>query len=198
MLESKKPLIELEYRACISEGDFLRLRDFFNDHANNLGDDNKDTFFFIWPDKVVKVVCNDKTQKAKIVLKPGRVGKCSHFEEYELALQPEDVDRAVDFIKMFGPEDVQYTYQFRTNYVYKGVEIALKYTESWGFHIELEIMMSDISQKEEAEKKIREVADELGLIIMTDEELKEYTDSIDGGHMFGIYKKDNFPYQNFL
>ncbi|MCL5016131.1 MAG: hypothetical protein M1312_00740 [Patescibacteria group bacterium] len=189
-----KPSIELEYRACISEKDFLRLKDFLVKNGTTLENDNKDTYFFIWEDKVIKVVSNPTTKKAKMSLKPGRIGKQSHFNEAEITLATDQVDRAVQFCRNLKPDDTQFVYQFRTNYSYKGVEIALKYTQSWGFHAELEMMLERIEEKDEADKKIKDVADELGLRIMSDDELASYTAKIDSGQKFGAYSKENFPY----
>ena len=55
------------------------------------------------------------------------------------------------------------------------MEVALKYSEVWGHHLELEIMIADIKEKEQAEKKIREAANDLNIKLMTDEELAEFT-----------------------
>ena len=67
------------------------------------------------------------------------------------------------------------SFQKRHNYLFKGVEIALKYSDVWQYHLELEILINDEDKKIVAEKRIYEVADELGVRIMTDEELKEFT-----------------------
>ena len=186
--------IELEYGACITEADYLRLRDFLSKEGKTIGSDNKDTHFFIWLDKVVKVVFNKDSEKAKISLKPGRIGKQSHFDEIELLIDIGQAEKAVEFFKTMSPDDIQFVYQFRTNYEYKGVEIALKYTRSWGFHVELEIMLDSVEEKEKADLRIKKVASELGLEIMQDDELAEYTTKIDSGHNFGIYTKEDFPY----
>lgn len=188
--------IELEYRACISEEDFLRLREFLSENGRTIGNDNKDTYFFIWSDKVIKVVFNKESGKAKISLKPGRIGEQSHFNEIELKIDANEAEKAVELFKILNPEDIQFVYQFRTNYEYKGIEIALKYTRSWGFHLELEIMLTDLDEKDAATNKILEVADELGLRIMENSELAEYTAKIDSGYNFGSYSKEEFPYNN--
>lgn len=189
--------IELEYRACIREKDFVYLQNFLSRNGKVIGNDNKDTYFFIWKDKVVKVVFNKESGNAKISLKPGRIGKQDHFNEVEFKIDINDVEKAIELFKILDPEDTQYTYQFRVNYEYNGVEIALKYTQSWGFHLELEIMLDSIKKKNIAINKIFEVAKELGVTIMTNKELSEYTAKIDLGHNFGNYTKENFPYYNY-
>ncbi len=186
--------IEIEYRSLITEDDFLRLRNFLAENAEKLGEDNKDTFFYLWPDKVIKVVENNSTGKAKISLKPGRIGKQSFFHETELAVVPSEVAIAKQFCENLEPEKIMNAYQFRTNYLYKGVEIALKYTESWGFHMEFEIIVDNVAKQEEAEAVIRSVTEELGTQIMTDPELAVFTASIEAGKNYGAYSKENFPH----
>ncbi len=188
------PTIEIEHRALVSEQDFLRLREYLNANAENLGNDNKDTFFYIWPDKVIKVVSNMETGKAKMALKPGRLHKQSHFHESELTIMIHEVEQAKTFCEALEPEKIMRAYQFRTNYLFKGVELALKYTESFGFHMELEIMVDDLHKKDAAEQQIQTVAQELGIKLLTDEDLKKVTIELEGGMNYGTYTNENFPY----
>lgn len=78
-----------------------------------------------------------------------------------------------------------HSFQKRHNYLYKGVELALKWSEIWGYHLELEIVVTDQNQKAAAESKIFAVTKDLGIKIMTDEELKEFTEKAEAD-----YKKD--------
>ena len=64
--------------------------------------------------------------------------------------------------------------QKRTNYEYRGVEIALKWSEDWGYHAELEIMIPDLSEKEVADARITEVAKNLSISLMTEEEISTF------------------------
>jgi adenylate cyclase class IV len=186
--------IEIEHRSLITEQDFLRLREFLNSNAENLGNDNKDTFFYVWSDKVIKVVENKETGKAKMVLKPGRLHKQSHFHESELTILAAEVEQAKIFCESLEPEKIMRAYQFRTNYKFKGVELALKYTQSFGFHMELEVMVDDLSKKPEAEQQIENVARELDIKLLNDEDLKKLTVELEGGMNYGEYTNENFPY----
>lgn len=188
------PTVEIEYRSLITEDDFLRLRKFLGENAKLLGEDNKDTVFYIWPDKVIKVANNESTGKAKIALKPGRMYKQAFFHETELTVLPDEVEKAKQFCKGLEPEKVMEAYQFRTNYLFKGVEIALKYTESFGFHLEFEIMVDDVAKKEEAENVIRSAAEELGVSILTDQQLAVVTVELEGGIKYGQYSREDFPH----
>ena len=77
------------------------------------------------------------------------------------------------------PAQLIHNDQKRHNFLYKGVEIAVKYSIDWGYHAELEIVINDARDKEIAETQIREVAEELGLRLMTDEEVLQFTSEIE-------------------
>lgn len=187
--------IEIEYRALLTEKQFLELRSFLNNKAELLENDNKDTLFYIWNDKVIKVVQNAESLATKMVLKPGRIGEQSHFEETELKLDPSMFDMAKKFCEQLVPEKVMRSFQFRTNYMYKNVEIALKYTETWGFHIELEIMVESVDQKDQVEQEIKSVANELKLHLLDDAELSKLTAELESGVVYGKYSDEAFPYK---
>ncbi len=176
------PNIELEYRALVNEAEYHKLIAFLDGNATDLGEDDKNVFFFILPGKLLKVVDNQSTNSAKIVLKLNRIGQGSDFEEIEIPIDPDQVEKSVHMFKSLGFTEVQQSFQKRHNYKFKGVELAVKYSENWQYHVELEILLSDREQQAEAEKRIHAVAAELGLKIMTDDELKELTAKIDAEH----------------
>ncbi|HWU24614.1 MAG TPA: hypothetical protein VN086_02580, partial [Candidatus Paceibacterota bacterium] len=98
------------------------------------------------------------------------------FEEIETSFPPESFDavrRICDEIS--SPSQVIVGTQKRTNFIYKGVEIALKWSEDWSYHAEFEIMINNLSEKESADAQIQAVAKELSVPLMTEEEVAEFT-----------------------
>jgi len=69
---------------------------------------------------------------------------------------------------MHGPQQ-------RVNYRYKDCEIALKWSDAWGYHLEIEQVVDSKENQPEAEAQIRAVAEELEVRLMTEEELKQFT-----------------------
>ena len=67
--------------------------------------------------------------------------------------------------------------------------MALKFSETWGYHLELEILIHDDKQKQQAVEKITEVANELDVHILSDDELTILTKKIDSKFRDGKYKK---------
>ncbi|MBP9798228.1 CYTH domain-containing protein [Candidatus Woesebacteria bacterium] len=186
-MEKQEKQIEIELRSIFDKNTHDRLKDFLDKEATDLGEDNKDVYFFLFPDKLLKVTNNISGQSAKITLKLNKIGKGSDFEEIEIPIQPKDVDKSIIMFKHLGFNELQNSYQERHNYEYNGVELALKYTKTWGYHLEMEILVKDVAEKENAESKIAMVAKELGVTIMTDDELADFTKKIDIDYKKGKY-----------
>ena len=172
--------IEVEVRAVFDELKYNELKDFLNQNGEDLGQDDKDVYFFLLPTKVVKAVNNISKGTAKIVMKLTRVDKGGNdTEELEIFIDPKDFDKSVKLFSELAFDEVQRAFQLRRNYMYKGVELALKYSDSWGYHLELEIMIAAKTEQLDAEQKLHEVANELGVKIMTPDEQKVFAENID-------------------
>lgn len=170
-----KKNIEIEFRCRFNEKKYKQLKDFFKKNAKNLGEDDKDVYFFMFPDKLLKTVNEVSKKKAKIVLKLNKIGKGNDFEEIEIPIEQKYFEKTAEIFKALKTRDFMHSFQKRHNYLYKGVELALKWSEIWGYHLELEIKINDINQKLTAEKKILAVAKELDVRIMTNDDLKKFT-----------------------
>lgn len=181
-IQEKKTNIEVEFRSIFSKSRYDELASFLNRNAKSLGEDDKDVYFFIFPDKLLKVVNNVSKKTAKVVLKLTKIGQGSAFEEIEVPISPADIGNAVRIFTFLGCDNIMRSFQQRHNYLYKGVELALKYSDHWGYHLELEIVINDSQKKEEAEAKISIVAEELGVHLMSNQELKEFTDKAEADY----------------
>lgn len=102
------------------------------------------------------------------------MGGGSAFEEIEFLIARTDVEKAVMLFKLFGFTNVHDSFQSRRNFEYNGVEIAVKYSEMWGYHAELEIIIDDEWKKAEADQQIMATAKKLGITLMTEDELKKF------------------------
>lgn len=190
MLQEIFPKIEIEFRSVFGEAQYVKIQEFLNKNAKDLGKDDQDVRFFLLPDKIVKVANKVSKNAAKIIIKLNRLGRgSSDFEEIEIPIDPSDFNKAIKLFSSLPFDQIQNIYQKRHNYEYKGVELALKYTESWGYHMELEIVVDDRSKKEEAGEKIKEVAKELGIKIMSEQEITNFAKKIDGQYEKGLYNK---------
>lgn len=166
--------IEIEHRARFSKKEHDRLLIFLQKNGKDLGQDDKNVYFFTFPDKLLKVTNNTSKGTAKITGKLSKIGEGSGFEEIEFSIAPAEVEKAVLLFKLFGFTEVHDSFQRRHNFEYKDVEIAIKHSKMWGYHAEFEIMIDDEMKKNEADSKILGVAGELGIELMTEDELKSF------------------------
>lgn len=177
-----KKQIEVEYRALLSEEKYRSLIEFLKINAEDLGEDDKRVHFFVFPDKLLKVTHNISQKSAKVTLKLNRIGQGAMFKEIEVPIAEADVESMAELFKSFGFEHLLEPIVKRHNFLYKGVELAIKFSESWQYHAELEVMISDPSEHAAAEEEIRAVAGELGIQILTEPELAVLVEKIESDY----------------
>lgn len=168
-------MLEIEKRGFLTEEKYNWLLDFLGKNGKDLGIDDKDVVYYIYPDKLLKVVNNLSKQNAKVALKMSKIGEGSAFPETEVFFDQKDFEKMKYILDIVAkPEKVMGGIQKRKNFEYKGCEFAIKWSEAWAFHFEIEKMVSEQSEVKKAEKELHNVTDELGIKILTDEELKEF------------------------
>lgn len=172
-------MIELEFRAMFSKDKYDSVKTFLDAKAENLGQDDKSSVYFVFPDRLLKIVHNISNKDAKISLKLNYIGGGAAFEELEFLFAEKDLEIAKQIFKNLPLNaKILEESQARVNYQYKDCEIALKYGKTWGYHLEIEKMIQDISEQPAAEKEIRAVAKEIGVELMTEEELEAFTGKV--------------------
>lgn len=179
MTNKPKKNIEVEFRAKFSKSKYDKLLKFLSLHGKDLGADDKRVWFFVMPDKLLKVTHNISSKSGKITLKLTKIGKGSNFEEIEFPIGEESVRLAVRLFTELGYKYLLEPEILRHNFLFKGVEIAVKYSKTWGYHLELEVHIESLKQKSMAEEKIIKVAEELGVTIMSEEKLWEFTQNVE-------------------
>jgi adenylate cyclase class IV len=171
--------IEIELRSRFQKEKYDEVLAFLEKNAKHLGTDDKRVWFFILPNKLLKVTHNLSMKNGKITLKLNKIGHGSSFEEIEFPIEEEDIDKAVRLFSSLGYEHLFEPKILRRNFEYKGIEFAIKYSKTWEYHLELEVMISSKEQQKQAEDHMREVANELNIPIMTEEELLLFTQNIE-------------------
>ncbi|MEK7094380.1 MAG: hypothetical protein AAB903_03530 [Patescibacteria group bacterium] len=169
-------MFEVEFRSKFNEETYHRVKEYLDQHAQILGEDDKDAYYYIFTDKLLKVVHNVSKKTAKISLKLNRIGEGSVFPEIEFYFPEQEFQTACELFKLLNlPAKVMYGPQKRINYLYQDCEIALKFSDAWGYHLEIEQVVDSLDKKSVVEAQIRTVSAELGISLMTEEELKEFT-----------------------
>ncbi len=154
--------------------------------------DNKVSYFFVLPEQNLSIAKSEK--KCVIKYKHGSVGVGNGFAEYEIPVDKQYLQQTVDMLKMLCGTTPQFSEQFRVNYILPNeIEVALKYTQTWGFHLEIEKIYTDEKDKALAKKEVEETADKLKIHLITDTEMKGFRDNFDdGGTPKGEYTSEQF------
>ncbi len=175
--------IEVELRARFNEEVYTKLLKNLQEKAKDLGTDDKRVWFFVMSDKLLKVTHNVSKQSGKITLKLTKIGHGNSFEEIEFPIDADDIEKAVQLFTLLGHNYLVEPTILRHDFEYKGVEIAVKYSKTWGYHAEFEILTDSKDNEAVAEQQIRAVAEELGIALMTEEELRAFTQNIEATYI---------------
>ncbi len=174
-----KQRIEVEHRARFSRQKFLAYQKFLRRHARSLGRDDKEVFFYVAPNFLYKVVKNISAGTAKIVFKNNRIERSSSFDEIEIAITQRDIEAANTLLSSMSKTKLYYEKIRRENFLWRGVEIALKYSPTWGYHAEFEVLVASKKMTHEANIKIQSVAKALGIRLMTTNDIAKFLRAAD-------------------
>lgn len=171
---------EYEERAFLSESDFLRIKKYLDKNAAKVEIDNKRSYYFVLPDRNLSIAVSKS--KALIKYKSGQIAKGNGFEEHEFNFNTIQVNEAIGLFSALLEIEPQYSEQFRINYFLNdGIGIALKYTLSWGFHIEIEKVYEAVNGEELSNNKkfagqdIKEIVKILGITPVTLKDMNAFS-----------------------
>ncbi|MFE5562155.1 hypothetical protein [Streptomyces sp. NPDC056544] len=171
--------VEIEMRARFTKEAHDQLVTRLKVDGEDLGNDDKHIYFYVLPDQLLKVTDNTAAGTAKITLKGSKIGQGAAFAETEFAISPADVPAAVHVFNALGFETAMHqAFNFRHNFRFDGVEIAAKWSEAWGYHAEFELLLDDGASdaaRDEAQARITDVAAKLGVTLMSEQELADFT-----------------------
>ncbi|MGI5436094.1 hypothetical protein ACQEV4_00895 [Streptomyces shenzhenensis] len=171
--------VEIEMRARFAKDVRDQLVARLRTDGEDLGQDDKHIYFYVLPDQLLKVTDNTTAGTAKITLKGSKIGRGAAFTETEFPISRNDVPAAVKVFNALGFEPTMHeAVNFRHNFRFDGVEIAVKWSEAWGHHAEFEVLLTDgasDADRTEAEAAITDVAASLGVSLMTEQELADFT-----------------------
>ena len=116
---------------------------------------------------------------AKIAWKSGGFNGAAAREEIELPFPLANGADAQKLVERLLPTAKKIkTIQERHDFELGDVEIALKWSENWNYHIELDTEVENEKHTAEAKEKLEYLAKKLGIHLMTEAEEKALTDSI--------------------
>ena len=191
------PIYEYEERAFLDEKSFLQIKQSLDEMSEDMWIDNKQSFFYVLPDTNVSIAKSPKDTKVKY--KGGQLGRGNGFEEIEYTIADSSLDDALSiFTKLLNLEP-QHSFQFRLNYLLpNSIEVALKYTEMWGFHLEIEKIYTASSSEEKkfkqlaCEKALAKLSSTLRIHYITDSEMTHFAEQCKRNINRGTYSPEAF------
>ncbi len=172
--------IEVEKKAIVTEDELEQVRaKLAQIGAEDLGPNDTESFFYLHDDYQLKVQVRLSKGDAKIAWKSGGFNGAEAREEIELPFPVEQGENAHKLMDRLLPKLKKVrTEQKRHDYKLGDIELALKWSEQWKFHIELDTEVQTDGQVAAALTKLNGLAEELGIHLMTEAEEKALTDKI--------------------
>ena len=145
---------------------------------------------------------------AKIALKLGDIVK-NHQQEFEVNLDSSEFIPAISFLEHLDlTDEVQYTTQSRINYQYKkDFYFSVKWSKYYEHHYELESIIDDPNDIPSTKKKLHDIAESLGLPVVSESEFGEFLAYVDNKHKEDLKKtpplyvlayKKNLPTHQYM
>ena len=192
---SKATQYEYEERAFLTEDQFSFVKEKLDTIATNKEVDNKMSYFFVLPD--VNLSIASSAHKSVIKYKGGQLGLGNGFEELEIPIPRDSLKDSIRLFSTLLKIEPQFSEQFRINYELKnGIEVALKYTQTWGFHLEIEKTYEHTfnldDEKQKAKHELDEIASQLRISFIDDDTLHTSKKAWAAGEQFGHYSPETF------
>ncbi len=170
--------IEVERRGFLSKERYESIGKYLlSQGAIDLSESNTKTVFFLLDDSQTKVQQNSSKRTAKIAWKSNGNDGSKSREEIELNIAYSDFDQSVKLFKsIYKTAQIFNTEQQRHDYKIDDIELAVKYSNDWSYHIELEIMINDNSDLDIALQKIDTLANKLQIELLTPEQEKSFVE----------------------
>jgi adenylate cyclase class IV len=166
---------EVELRALITEEQYNQLKKHFDTISK--GDLNDmETYAFLTKERNIKIKKQIQKNKAKMVLKDGPE-YMQQTNEYELSLDPSEVQKAIAFITALGYDRHIPSFQKRIDYNIGEITVSLKDETHWRHHVEAEIVVHEKSKIPEARKKLEEFFRQYTLVALTEEQGRALTNA---------------------
>lgn len=170
---------DAEFRALLDKKSYSRIEDYLLNVASDLGKQETLTHFFVLPKKFLKISQDLTTDRVELALKSSDSKNSKFVREKKAHIYSKDFLPLISLIKDLNiTKDISISKQLKHIFKYKNAFLVLKHSDNWGYHIELNIPLKEISCKEDALKLAAEIEIELNIHFLTTEELMTFTDSI--------------------
>lgn len=167
---------EVEIRAFISRGQYLKLLRFFKKNDKKIKQDFQETIYFSGK-KDLRIQKNQKY--SKIWLKSGKIHDNAR-DEIEIIVPRSDFQKLLNLFSMLGYKIAIKWLRRRSEFNWRGINVCLDYTKGYGYIIELE----KVTTVKNHQKLLKELKEKLRTLGIKETPKKEF------GQKFTFYKKN--------
>lgn len=192
-----KENIEVEVRGLLSEEQYAKLKDFFDNHAD-LKVQRRRTLIDFSGDvenRTKDIRIRNTNNKPEIVIKLGSWGGSESREEILVEVKEGSFKTLVKAFGEMGFKKGVLCVRNSVVYEYKGIEFALVEVPNHSFYFEAEILTTE-EDAQKAEEEIRKVCEELGLNPFSKEEFFAYVNLLNQ-EANSVYDYENFKGDDF-
>lgn len=165
--------IEVEKRGLLEQKVYLELPEKLRLlGAKNYGENNTSTVFYLLDRAQLKLQVLSSKRQAKIAWKSGGFDGSAHRREIEVNIDYDSYESATDLLEVLVPSSTKKvpTEQKRQDFELDDLSIALKYSDHWGYHIEIDKNVTDELGVDDALEQINTLANKLGIKLFSEEE----------------------------
>jgi len=168
--------IEVEKRGLLNERRYHEVLDRLRQlEAVDKGEVSTESIFYLSNRWQLKIQRSTPGRAAKIAWKSGGNDGAESRRELELAISHDNFDAANELMRQVLPGvSVFPTHQRRHDFTLNTVQVALKYSPDWDYHIEIEALVNDESRVPVALEAIQNLADTLGITLLSPEEEQKF------------------------
>ena len=174
-------MIEIEERARFDAATYERVKKQLEALAEEIHADDKEVVYYIYPDKLLKAVHNISEGTCKLSYKSKKVGGGTTVKEEELILPGKHFAGLIIFCDSAYQDATKRinSPQKRTNYKIGDLEVALKYTNDYGHHLEIDALVANEAAEASAHQKILALSKSLDIKLMTQQDLLDLQKEIE-------------------
>ena len=171
-------IIEVEKRGTLERAQWEQLHDvILSLGGEDMGPNDTRTDFYLAKGSQVKVQHALSKKTAKMAWKSGGNNGASAREEIEVHIPVQDLSAARLLMCKLLPDAQHFaTRQERHDYRIGEVNIAVKRSDGWGYHVELEVLVRNKEDILSAEKAIKDVAERLNIKMLSQKEEKAFVE----------------------
>ncbi|MFB6212336.1 MAG: hypothetical protein ABEI53_00750 [Candidatus Magasanikbacteria bacterium] len=180
-------MIEVEIRGKLNKKSFEELKNYFQKEGEHIESHNREMILLRgYPgysenpnEREVDIRLRNTDGDCEIMVKRSSSNDNQTRKETSLPLEGNNLENAKEIAKAFGADSGLWMSRKKDIFMYEGIEFSLVQAPKDYYFYEAEYEVENEREAREAEKKLKQKAEELDLKVMTPEQTKEFFYELD-------------------